>query len=209
MNKTNNVRLLNGTDSACSYVLLSRQLLFYGLSEGSMQSPEDKLLIESLKKLMAAIQDYLEQYIGYLTGDLNSLPQNLTQDVIQMLSSTFFNLKEPALMSSVYEQYRLFAVSLIPAFQNVSSQITNCQSIESQLQIALEKANILDDVNKLKEYISKLKTSFNIIPDQTINVPIALIKEPYNTYIKLFGFPDNMIWDPEKLSFVTEYLGIV
>jgi hypothetical protein len=208
MNKTNNVRLLNGSQSASSSVLLSRQLIYEGGAPGSVPGQQDSLLISSLKRLMDAIHQYLDDYIGYLKGDLANLPPNLSQDIIQTLSSTFYNLRQPTLMSTVYEQYRLFATSLISSFQNISLQVSTCQLIESRLQSALEKASILEDITKLKEYINGLKSTFQVIPDQEVNVPLAKIKEPYNTYIKMFGFPPGMLWEPDKLAFVEQYLNI-
>ena len=87
-------------------------------------------------------------------------------------------------------------------------QVTTCELIDSQLHAALEKAAILDDIDKLKEYIKNLKSTFSLIPDQIISVPMANIKEPFNTYIKMFGFPAGMLWEPDKLGFVEEYLKI-
>ena len=208
MNKTNNVRLLNGSQSASSSVLLSRQLIYDGLTQGSMQNPQDSLLISSLKRLMEAIHQYLDDFIGYLKGDLANLPPNIDSNIIQSLSSTFYNLRQPSLLNTVYEEYRLFTTSLISSFQNISLQVSSCQLMESQLESALEKAAILDDINKLKEYISKLKSTFQVIPDQNVSVPLAKIKEPFNTYIKMFGFPPGMLWEPDKLGFVEQYLNI-
>jgi hypothetical protein len=207
MNKTNNVRLLNGSQSASSMVLLSRQLLYDGTTMGG-QTTGDAFIVEYLKKLMDAIHQYLDQYIGFLKGDLESLPPNIDTAIIQTLSSTFYNLKKPSLLSTVYEDYRVFTTSLISSFQNISLQVSNCQLLDSQLQSALEKASILDDINKLKEYIKKLKSSMQVIPDQIVSVPLASIKEPFNTYIKMFGFPAGMLWEPDKLGFVQDYLNI-
>jgi len=208
MNKTSNVRLLNGSQSASSSVLLSRQLIYDGIAPGSGKNPQDSLIISSLKRLMDAIHQYLDDFIGYLKGDLESLPPNIDTSIIQTLSSTFYNLRQPSLLSTVYEDYRLFTTSLISSFQNISLQVSSCQLMESQLQSALEKAAILDDINKLKEYIKKLKSRMDIIPEQIVSVPLAQIKEPFNTYIKMFGFPAGMLWEPDKLGFVEQYLNI-
>ena len=58
----------------------------------------------------------------------------------------------------------------------------------------------------LQQYINGLKKDYNAIPDQNIDVPKAGIKEPYKTYIEYFGFPEGMIWDPDRLSFVVNHL---
>jgi hypothetical protein len=183
-------------------------LIYDGIAPGSGKNPQDSLLISSLKRLMDAIHQYLDDFIGYLKGDLESLPPNIDTAIIQTLSSTFYNLRQPSLLSTVYEDYRLFTTSLISSFQNISLQVSSCQLMESQLQSALEKAAILDDINKLKEYIKKLKSRMDIIPEQIVSVPLAQIKEPFNTYIKMFGFPAGMLWEPDKLGFVEQYLNI-
>ena len=207
MNKTSSIKLLNNTQSGSSIVLLSRKTLLDGESSGG-QNPVDLLVLKYLARLMDAIQKHLNSYINYLKGDLSSLPLNLTPENVLFLSNTFFNLRHPSLLNTMYEKYRLFVTSIISSFENISLQVNTCKGIESQLNSALEKASILDDANKLKEYIQKLKNTFQVIPDQIVSVPLATIKEPYNTYIKMFGFPQGMLWEPDKLAFVSQYLNI-
>lgn len=210
MNKVGGaVKLLNSTESASSTVLLSRQIRGQGNTNGAgagAGSGYNPMLIDNLTKLMGAIKQYLEDYIGYLSGNIQSLPNNLTLMDIQNMSTAFYKLKQPALMSTVYEQYRTFAASLIPALNNISAQVRSCNDISDQLKSALERASILDDLKKLKAYIDQLTKTYTFIPEQHISVPLATIKEPYNTYIKMFGFPEGMLWDPEKIEFVYHYL---
>jgi hypothetical protein len=207
MNKTGNVKLLNSTESASSTVLLSRQIRSSGTQNGSGTSGGyNPVLVDNLVKLMGAMKQYLADYVGYLSGDLQSLPLNLNLSVIQSMSNAFYRLKQPALITTIYEDYRTFATSLIPAFQNITNQVRNCNDISDQLSAALEKASILDDINKLKKYIDELTKTVYAIPEQQVTVPLATIKEPYNTYIKMFGFPEGMLWDPDKIAFVYHYL---
>jgi len=208
MNKTNNVRLLNGSQSASASVLLSRQLIYDGVTKGGVGAPGDAFLISYLKKLMEAIHKYLDDYLGYLTGNLSELPQHILASDVAQIASVFYGLKQTPLLTTVYEEYRGFVNTLISSFQNISFQVSACQNIQSQLQIALQKASILDDITKLKAYIQGLKSSFSLFPEQIVGVPLATIKEPYNTYIKMFGFPPNMVWESDKLGFVEEYLKI-
>jgi hypothetical protein len=208
MNKTGNVKLLNSTEGASSTVLLSRQIRASGATagEGTGGSGFNPVLVDNLNRLMGAIRQYLADYIGYLTGDLQALPPNINATITQTMSTAFYQLKNNALMSTVYEDYRKFANSLIPAFQNITNQVIACNDINSKLEAALEKASILDDINKLKAYLDQLTRTHAIIPEQTVTVPLATIKEPYNTYIKMFGFPAGMLWDPDKIAFVYHYL---
>ena len=203
MLKTTNVKLLNGVGSASANVMLSRQLTGPGTTA---TVSVEQIIVSNLKKLMAAIQTQLTSYISFLTGDITKLPSNINDSVIRSMSSIFYNLRQPNLNASIYEQYRLFANSLIPVLQNVTAKVLEYQNLEGQLKVALAKASILDNIKLLQEYIQNLKKDFNIIPDQELSVPKAFIKEPYNTYILTFGFPENMLWDPDRLTLVTNIL---
>jgi hypothetical protein len=57
-------------------------------------------------------------------------------------------------------------------------------------------------LKKLEEYINNLKnrTLVTIIPEVDVNVPLLTIKEPYNTYIKVYGLPSGGAFDPDKLA---------
>jgi hypothetical protein len=204
MNKLNNVKLLNNTASVSNGVLLSRQTIGSGTT--SDECGADRFLLINITRLMTTIKFGLTTYIEYLAGDLEQLPKNINNTMLQSLSSSFYVLRQPTLIGSVYEKYRLLAISLIPVFKNVSTQVSSCQNIKSQLDAALAKAAILDNMSLLQDYIEGLKKNYNVIPDQNIYVPKASIKEPYNTYIEYFGFPEGMLWDPDRLSFVVDYL---
>jgi len=204
MNKSNNIKLLNSIGSSSHGVLLSRQTI--GTASSSEECKNSTFVLNNLVKLMTTIKYGLSKYVGYLSGDLNELPKNINNTIIQSLSSSFYILRQPTLIASVYEQYRVFIISLIPSLKNISTQVSSCQALKSQLDIALEKANILDNMVLLQEYINGLKKDYNAIPDQKIDIPKATIKEPYNTYIEYFGFPEGMLWDPDRLSFVIDYL---
>lgn len=200
---TGTVRTLNGGASS-SIVTFTRQS--YSVFGSSGGDKTNTIIVDRLKKLMFAIETYLAKYIEYLSGNISELPKNLNVNIVSRLSSIFFSLKVPSLNSTIYEEYRLFTTSIISSFQNINTFVLNCQEKTALLEAALEKASILDDINKLQEFIKNLKRKFMLIPEQTISLPMATIKEPYNTYIKMYGFPENMLWEPDKLAFVIELL---
>jgi len=200
---TGTVRTLSGGASSSIVTFTRQSYSTFGSSGGDKTNT---IIVDRLKKLMFAIETYLAKYIEYLSGDISELPKNLNVNIISRLSSIFFSLKVPSLNSTVYEEYRLFTTSIISSFQNINTFVLNCQEKTALLEAALEKASILDDINKLQEFIKNLKRKFMLIPEQTITLPTATIKEPYNTYINIYGFPENMLWDPDKLAFVIELL---
>lgn len=197
------VRTLNGGASS-SLVTFTRQS--YSMNGSGSGDSTNTIIVDKLKKLMFAIESYLAEFIGYLSGDITELPKQFNLNLISKLSSIFYSLKVPSLKSTVYEQYRLFTLSIVNSLQNINTFVLNCQQKSALLEAVTEKASILDDIKKLQEFINNLKTKFMLIPEQTVTIPMAQIKEPYNTYIKLYGFPENMVWDTDKLAFVIQLL---
>ena len=63
-----------------------------------------------------------------------------------------------------------------------------------------EKASILDDIEKLKEYINSLKKNMSLFPDIDITIVQAHIKSEYAEYIKLYGYPVGGVFDMDKLG---------
>lgn len=209
MNKSGAIKLLNNRSSTTAGVSLSRQTSASTSSSSGAVSElckSNQTLLTNITNLMNTIKYGLATYVSYLQGDLTTLSSKMSDSIIQSLSTSLYLLKQPKLVSTVYEQYRTFAISLIPIFKNVMIQISSYENIQSRLDSALAKAAILDNMTLLQEYIENLKKDYNVIPDQSISVPKATIKEPYKTYIELFGYPENFVWDAERLMYVTEYL---
>ena len=101
-----------------------------------------------------------------------------------------------------YEFIRSNLVNSLNALWQSVRQYMDLQKVLRELVVAEEKASILDDLVKLEEYINNLKnhTLITIIPDVDVNVPLLTIKEPYNTYIKVYGYPPGGAFDPDKLA---------
>ena len=195
MNKTIGAKLLNNVGYSSGGGLQN--------TGGLSTSATDVQVLNNLKKLMTSIDLELKAYIGYLSGNV-TIPQNSTS--INNIALTIFNLKQKTLNATLYEKYRSFVSSVIVSYQNINSYVSSTQNIKSQLDTALEKASILDNLTLLNEYIKNKSKTYNIIPNQEIKITKASIKEPYNTYILTFGIPLNMVWDLDRLEYITELL---
>ena len=58
---------------------------------------------------------------------------------------------------------------------------------------------ILHDATKLQEYINELKKQM-YLTSMTVKSTYATLKPNYSIYIQLYGVPDNLEFDPHKLS---------
>ena len=75
-----------------------------------------------------------------------------------------------------------------------------------------KRVEILDDEEKLNEYIEQLNTSFrnfelfDIDPVQSIG---ALLKPEYAEYVKRYGIPDDGVFEADKLYDIMKELDMV
>lgn len=209
------VRALNG--SAVNSVIPFTRRVYYGnmpgigsgTGTGTGTDPygNSVLIIEKLILLMNKIQSELMNYINILKGDLSLLPTVMNQSEVLNLSNTFYSLKVPILNKTVYEEYRVFVTNFITSFNNINTFVLNCKEKSILLDETLKKASILDDVNKLTEYINNIKKNIGLFNTE-VSVTKALIKEPYNTYIQLYGVPDKLLWEPDRLAYVNNLLNL-
>jgi hypothetical protein len=100
----------------------------------------------------------------------------------------------------IYEQLRKsIRYSLEGLYKAVEQYgiLVNCENVCDKIK---EKASILDDMQKLKEYINSLKKQVTLFPDMNITIIRAEIKPEYAEYIKLYGYPAGGIFDMDKLG---------
>jgi len=100
----------------------------------------------------------------------------------------------------IYEQLRKSIRYSLEGLNKAVEQygmLMNCEKMCDKLE---EKASILDDMKKLKEYVNGLKGATSIFPDLNITAPLARIKPEYAEYIKLYGYPAGGIFDMDRLG---------
>lgn len=154
--------------------------------------------------------DNVKSTIGSLVnmsadGNFSDLNDTLTYEKYCELSEKLYKNYEMGNTNVTYECIRLISRdTLVSIYQGVS-QYKELVACLNNLKKCEDKASILDDIDKLKEYISKLKSNISVIPDQKMTMDVApSIAEPFNTYIRLFGFPDKAIFNPDILGLVKE-----
>ena len=100
----------------------------------------------------------------------------------------------------IYEQLRRSIRYSLEGLYKSLDQYNKLTSTESILKTTKEKAAILDDMTKLKEYITGLKKQVSVFPDMNITIIRAEIKAEYAEYIRLYGYPQGGIFDMDKLG---------
>ena len=136
----------------------------------------------------------------YAVGDFASIKTVLTVDKFITLSRSLGRL---VIIDPTYKLLQTSALSSLQGLQRAYVQNTQLNEANDQLEIAENRAAILDNMDLLKEYINDLntKTHTSVFGDYTIAAAVpALIPAAYLAYIQLYGFPEDGVFDVEKLA---------
>ena len=173
---------------------------YYKSGNGNGQISNEAALIHQLviNKCVIQISEYFK---SYASGNFDSVVDSLDPAVYVNISTALNKL----IANKKYIDYEFIrstlANSLNALWQSVN-QYMELQTLIRESKNACILGDLLGDLVKLEEYINNLKnhTLATIIPDVDVNVPLLTIKEPYNTYIKVYGYPPGGGFDPDKLA---------
>jgi hypothetical protein len=122
-----------------------------------------------------------------------------TRENLLKLSSKIFNHRSNDIkyyndILNLLQNY----LTIINSHRNLYFTNVNCKN---QVKSLNEQVSILNDLEKLKEYIETLRNSFKIFEDQEISLETTIqIDKEYDIYIQLYGYPNNGVFDLAKLQ---------
>lgn len=140
--------------------------------------------------------DYL--FLLFSQGQFSQVLVLLTRDKYNALAIELLHLANPN--NPIYEQIRTtIARALEGLYQGILQYIVLINT-EYKLIKASEKASILDDMCKLKEYLEHMKETLCILPDSEVSIVQASVKPEYLRYIQLYGYPEGGVFEVDKLA---------
>ena len=163
----------------------------------SVNNDSSKIL-DMFVKLSNYIESIKMLFYVYSLGNISMVESILTRKTYESISVEFTKLSVNEEKYPKYEKLRKNYVYAISGLYQSLLQNLNLNECSNRLNSALNKASILDDPEKLKEYINKFKSS--IFPDTSVQIISAKIKPEYLEYIKLYGYPSSNVFDPDKLG---------
>lgn len=156
---------------------------------------ENEDIYKVLADFSVTIQNLLFQFsLGHFKEVSNILNRKYYQYLSVKLSKIAY-IDYP-----IYEQLRRSIRYSLEGLYKAVEQYGVLVNHEFKCDKLEEKAAILDDMKKLKEYVNTLKGATTIFPDLNITAPLAKIKPEYAEYIKLYGYPAGGIFDMDKLG---------
>jgi len=159
-------------------------------------------------KLMEIIKKIHYLLSLYASSNFIDLGNILNFDYYNEISVMLYDIR---LDPNIYPTYESVRITISKSFEELYQSyamygnLLNDKAKITQLQA---KVSILDNLDKLKEYIIDMQKSGNLINNVNITAPLALVKPEYAEYIILYGLPPNLIFDTDKLSQIIEKLKI-
>jgi len=153
------------------------------------------------------VEEIMSLLLHYANGNFTFVVETLTYSKYILYSQVLFNLRK--LNDLTYEKVRNTIINALKSLRQSVQQYQILIVTQGQLVTASEKANILDNLNLLSQYIEELKSKseVNIIPDVEVHVPLMSLQPSIHVYIERYGYPDGGIFDPDLLAAIKDELG--
>lgn len=133
-------------------------------------------------------------------GHFDLIATLLSRDLHNKLAIDLLMLAQNPNDYPEYEVIRYTALYSLEGLYQSIYQYAILKDTQKKLEKSIEKASILDDLNKLQEYIKTLKGSNYLFPDVKVSVMKGMVKPEYAAYIKQYGYPASGIFDASKLA---------
>ena len=151
----------------------------------------------TLSEFSITIQDL---FYNFSIGNFKYVTAVLTNSYYRKLSLQLSRIVYPDY--PIYEKLRQTIKQSLQGLYRAIQDYSILNNTKLKLVSMTEKASILDDNERLKEYISGLRGASYLFPDLIIKAPMAIIKEEYVEYIKTYGYPSAGIFDMDKLALI-------
>lgn len=170
------------------------------LSYKQQDKPSNELIL--IKTLLNSefainIQNVIKYY--YI-GNFNEVLLLLSKEKLQYLSNLLNLYKKNPIQYPLYEKVRLLLKLYLEGLSKCITQFLEIGNMKIALTKCEERCQILDNMEKLQEYIDKLNRTVNLFDSAPVNVIEAKILPEHATYLRRYGYPVGGIFDAELLN---------
>ena len=160
------------------------------------------VLNSKLKRIARTLITYIDLYIQ---GKMEELEQVFTLEVYTNYSRALASMRKKRLTDS--EIVRRSIVNALSTLYSGLSVYQDYALLEQTNEQLRDRANILDDMERLKEYLEQLSSqAMTLLGSHDITMSSATVNEEYILYIQEYGYPPNGVFDPDKLGVIARTL---
>ena len=146
--------------------------------------------------------------VSYINGDINTVIDFIQSGDIYSTANLLNIVSQRSQQYPNIVQSVKYNLNMLNNFSKVVNQYNNCQIIANKFAIAQANSDILTNPILLKQYIESHKKNMIALPKISINVIPPIIKEEYVTYINLYGYPKNSIFDASLMGAIIANMNV-
>jgi hypothetical protein len=176
--------------------------------QGSGRNHETRQFVEDYSTSIS-VAESLETLLDYYSNrQFDLVAQNLSVFDYENYANTINNIKASNRLRTVLKS---FFFSTLQGIQQSVFQYTEFTSMSSRLEELKHCDEILNDPDKLREHLEKIRKSrgfgsFLTIPE--VNIESAVLRLEYIEYCILYGLPSSGIFEADKLNEIRERMGL-
>ncbi len=137
----------------------------------------------------------------YYVGDFEMVLELLSKQNLVNYTRLIESYKKSSITYPSYESVRLVLKLYLQGLTKSIDQYLELQNSKTKVSALEERAAILDNMDKLQEYINGLNRTVNLFRNiQPVAVVEAKILPEHATYIKRYGYPVGGIFDVKLLN---------
>jgi len=163
------------------------------------QNSNELILIQNLLKSKFTI-DLRNVIKYYYIGNFDKVLELLSKERLAYLSKLLYSYRKSSIEYPTYEQFRLLLNLYLEGLTKSIIQFLELGNIKIALSISEERCKILDNMEKLQEYIDKLNRSVNLFKSTPVSIVEAKISPKYAIYLQMYGYPVGGIFDLNLLN---------
>ena len=176
--------------------------------QGSGRNHETRQFVEDYSTSIS-VAESLETLLDYYSNrQFDLVAQNLSVFDYENYANTINNINASNRLRTVLKS---FFFSTLQGIQQSVFQYTEFTSMSSRLEELKHCDEILNDPDKLREHLEKIRKSrgfgsFLTIPE--VNIESAVLRLEYIEYCILYGLPSSGIFEADKLNEIRERMGL-
>lgn len=181
--------------------------VLYGVGYSKPQEPEqiiEQNFSKTFNVLLKSLKSLVDNYSNAQFENLDKLYDE-NKDII---GNELLTIKNNMGTSVFKRSIRNFMKQTFEGIQQSVIQYSNLINTMEKLDRCQEKSSILDDPEKLKEYLEEKKRSVNIFEIDAFEIVKATLKPEYARYVELYGFPESTVFDTDRLTKIKNELDI-
>jgi len=158
------------------------------------------IILTFYSQLSGILDTLIKLFYNFSIGNYEYVDTHLTDTLYYNLSIKLLSLQQDGYVFPDYENFRITITRGLEGIKKAMNLYKTLEGRNITLAMVQARADILDDMDKLKEFINNLGGAVSIFNDVTVTSVAAQLKPEIAIYLKLYGYPEGGVFEMERLA---------